>query len=95
MPQPTGFYVRLGWSGWLTLVVVLGLILAIAAVVAVLILGAFVILLPVILAAGLLYYLFPSLWRPKRTSPTDIIEGEYRIVDPRRLEHDLPPDDRS
>jgi len=96
MPQPMGFHVRLGWSGWLTLLIVLGLVIAIAAVVAVLLLGVFVILLPVVLIAALLYYLFPNL-RYRQTGERreqDIIEGEYRVVDPRRLERDPPPDDR-
>src|SRR5262245_17680572 len=98
MPQPMGFRIRLGWSGWLYLVLALGLILAVASVVAVLLLGAFIVLLPVIVVAALLYYLFPSLryrrqgqWRRER----DIVEGDYRVVDPTRLELDPPPSDRT
>ena len=95
MPQPMGFYVRLGWSGWFTVVIVLGLVLAIAAVVATLVLGAFIILLPVALISALLFYLFPGLRRrPGRRAQVEIIEGEYRVVDPHQLERDTPPPDR-
>ena len=92
-----GFRVRMGWSGWLTLVIVLGLVLAVAAVVAMLLLGLFIVLLPVALASALLLYLFPGLRnrRPRGPHDPDIIDGEYRIVDPRRLERDTEPGDRA
>jgi hypothetical protein len=97
MPQPMGFHVRLGWSGWFTLLIALSLILAIAAVVATLVLGAFIILLPVALISALLFYLFPGLrrQRPGQRGQVEIIEGEYRVVDPHQLERDTPPADRS
>lgn len=90
MQQPMGFRVRMGWSGWLTLVIVLGLILAVAAVVATLLLGLFIVLLPVALLSALLLYLFPSLRNrsPRGPPDPDIIDGEYRIVDPHQLERD-------
>lgn len=97
MPQPMGFHVRLGWSGWLILVIVLGIVFAIAAIVAMVLLGAFIVLLPIALISALLFYLFPSL-RPRGTrqkAEADIIEGEYRIVDPRQVERDVPPGDRT
>jgi hypothetical protein len=96
MPQPMGFRVRMGWSGWLVLLISLGVVFAIAAVVAIVLLGAFIVLLPVVLISTLLFYLFPGL-RPRRAGPradADIIEGEYRVVDPRQLDRDVPPDDR-
>ena len=86
MPQPMGFHVRLGWSGWFTLLIALGLILVVAAVVAVLLLGVFIILLPVVFVGAVLYYLFPGLryrQQSERREP-DIVEGEYRVVDPTR-----------
>ena len=96
MPQPMGFHVRLGWSGWFTLLIALGLVLAVASVLAVVLLGVFLILLPIALVGALLYYLFPGLryrqqdqWREP-----DIIEGDYRVVDPRQLERDSSPDDQ-
>ena len=96
MPQPMGFHVRLGWSGWLTLLIVLGLVFAIAAAVAIVVLGVFIVLLPVVLVSALLFYLFPSLRhrRGGKMGETDIIEGEYRVVDPRQLEREPPPGDR-
>jgi hypothetical protein len=56
----------------------------------------FIVLLPIMLVAGLLYYLFPSLRypRPGQQDETDIIEGEYRIIDPRQIDRDSPSDDR-
>jgi len=95
MSQPMGFHVRLGWSGWLTLLIGLGLVLAIAAVVATIVLGAFLILLPIALVSALLFYLFPGLRpRPGRRAQVEIIEGEYRVVDPHQLERDTPPAER-
>ena len=97
MPQPIGFHGRLGWSGWLTLLIVLGLVFAVAAVVAVLLLGVFIVLLPVVLVSALLFYLFPGLRqrRPGQRGEFDVIEGEYRVIDPRQLERDSPPGDRT
>lgn len=92
-----GFHVRLGWSGWLTLLIVLGLVFAVAAVVAIFLVGVFIVLLPVALFSALLLYLFPSLRnrRPRGPRETDIIDGEYRIVDPRQLERDRETDGRA
>ena len=97
MPQPMGFHLRLGWSGWLTLLIVFGLVIAIAAAVAIVVLGVFIVLLPIVLISALLFYLFPSLRRRRggKMGETDIIEGEYRIVDPRQLEQDVPPGDHT
>jgi hypothetical protein len=97
MPQPMGFYVHLGWSGWLRLLIGLGLVLAVAAVVAIFLLGVFIVLLPVALVSALLLYFFPSLRnrRPRGPHDPDIIDGEYRIVDPRQLEREREPGDRS
>ena len=98
MPQPMGFHVRLGWSGWLTLLIVLGLVFAIAAIVA--------IRSPRRVhraAAGRAHQRASVLFvpRPQTATPgakereADIIEGEYRVVDPRQLERDVPPGDRA
>jgi hypothetical protein len=95
MPQPIGFQLRLGWSGWLALVLVLGLIFAVAAAVAVVLVAALVVLLPIALIAAFVYYLFPGLrYRPPgQKHEADIIEGNYRVVDPRPLERDRLPHD--
>ena len=93
MPNPGGFQLRLGWSGWLALIVVLGLVLAVAAVVSVLLIGAMLVILPVAIIAALLYYLFPGLRprAPHQQREPEIIEGEYRVVDPSRIERDRLP----
>ena len=95
MPQPGGFQLRLGWSGWLAVAIVLGLIFTLAAALAVVLIAVFVILLPVVLVAAVVYYLFPGL-RQRQPSPwreADIIEGSYRVIDPRPIERDRLPDD--
>jgi len=92
MPQPMVFHFRLGWSGWLRL----ALALAIGTAMAVLLLGIFILLiLPVMVLGALIYYFFPGLKYRHRdpTRDTDVIEGEYRVVDPTRLGLD-PPSDR-
>lgn len=96
MPQPMGFRVRMGWSGWLVLLISLGVVFAIAAVVAIVLLGAFILLLPIVLISTLLFYLFPGLRprRPGRPADPDIIEGEYRVIDPGQIDRDVSPDDR-
>jgi uncharacterized membrane protein YjjP (DUF1212 family) len=93
MPQPMGFRIRLGWSGWLALV----LALAIAAAIALLVLGLFIILVPVMVLGAVVHYFFPGLRRRRQAQrhAQDIVEGEYRVIDPTRLELDPPPSDRT
>jgi hypothetical protein len=95
MPQPS-FYVRLGWSGWLTLLISVVLVLTVAAVLAIVLLGVFIILLPVVLVGAALYYFFPSLRTRHRGqwSEPDIIEGDYRVVDPTQIRIEPPETDR-
>ena len=95
MPQPS-FHVRLGWSGWLTLLIALALVLTVAAVLAVVLLGVFILLLPVVLVGAALYYFFPSLRTRHREQwrETEIIEGEYRVVDPSQIKIEPPDSDR-
>src|SRR5687767_7640049 len=96
MPHPTAFQLRLGWSGWLALLLVLGLIFAVAAAVAVVLVAVMLILLPVALIAALVYYLFPGLRyrQPGQPREPEIIEGHYRIIDPTRIERDPSSDER-
>lgn len=70
--------------------------LTVAAIVAVVLLGVFVILLPVVLAGAVLYYFFPSLRTRHRYQQreTEIIEGEYRVVDPSQIKIEPPEADR-
>jgi uncharacterized membrane protein len=96
MPQPS-FHVRLGWSGWLSLLIALALVLTVAAVLAVVLLGVFIILLPVVIISAVVYYFFPSLRNRYREQwrETEIIEGEYRVVDPSQIRIDHPDNDRT
>jgi hypothetical protein len=96
MPQPS-FHVRLGWSGWLSLLIALVLVLTVAAVVAIVLLGVFIILLPVVIVGAVVYYFFPSLRNRYRDQwpETEIIEGEYRVVDPSQIRIDPPESDRT
>jgi hypothetical protein len=95
MPQPGGFRLQLGWSGWLALVIVLGLIVGLAAALAVVLITVFLFLLPVALVAALVYYLFPGLRQrqPHQWREPDIIEGEYRVIDPRPIDRERLPKD--
>jgi hypothetical protein len=95
MQQPMGFQLRLGWSGWLALLIAFGCLLAVAAALAVFLLAVFVIVLPVALVAALLYYLFPGLRHrsPGWKGEAEIIEGNYRVVVPQQL--DRPRDEES
>jgi len=93
MPQPTGFQLRLGWSGWLALLVAFGCVLAVAAAVAVFLLAVFIVMLPVALIVALLYYFFPGLRHrsPDWKGEPEIIEGNYRVIVPRQLEREDEP----
>jgi len=77
---------------WLALVAG---VLAIAFAVALFLLSltVFLVLLPVIFVIGGLYYLFG--WkRPanvRRTDSAEIIEGEYRVIQPERIERERNP----
>jgi small neutral amino acid transporter SnatA (MarC family) len=96
MPQPS-FHVRLGWSGWLSLLIALALVLTVAAVLAIVLLGVFIILLPVVIISGVVYYFFPGLRNRYREQwrETETIEGEYRVVDPSQIRIDSPDRDRT
>ena len=96
MPQPS-FHVRLGWSSWLTLLISVVLVLTVAALLAVVLLGVFIILLPVVLIGAVVYYFFPSLRNRYREQwrETEIIEGDYRVVDPSQIKIEPPESDRT
>jgi hypothetical protein len=69
--------------GWLALVLALSAVLAIGVALAIVALGIFVILLPLLVAVTALSYLFPRVrWRQrKKVGEPEIIEGEYRVLD--------------
>jgi uncharacterized membrane protein len=77
---------------WLALVAG---VLAIAFAVALFLLSltVFLVLLPVVFVVGGLYYLFGWKRRPNVRQPhgVEIIEGEYRVVEPERIERDRRP----
>ena len=95
MPQPLEFRFRAysGRVGWLTILMALVLVLVIAVVA----FGALLILAPLMLIAATIYYLFPSLRRSRRrqqgVNQSAIIDGEYRIVEPREGEDKSTRDD--
>jgi uncharacterized membrane protein len=74
---------------WLALVAG---VLAIAFAVALFLLSltVFLVLLPVVFVVGGLYYLFGWKRRPNVRQPDgfDVIEGEYRVLEPERVERD-------
>jgi hypothetical protein len=94
MSRPVGFHLRLGWRGWLALIVALAVMAAIATFALVVVVGILVFVLPLALVAALVLYLFPSLRQrtPPRSADTDIIEGQYRVVD-RRHDRDSASDE--
>jgi hypothetical protein len=48
-------------------------------------LSVLLVVVPIALIAGAVYYLFDGPRRPA-PDPTEIIEGEYRVVEPREIE---------
>lgn len=68
-------------------------VLAVAFAIALLLLSitVFLVLLPVIAVAGGLYYLFGGRRRAadvRRSDSVEIIEGEYRVIEPERIERE-------
>jgi hypothetical protein len=72
-----------------------GLILAIGTVLALVAVGVFLLIIPVILIAGVLYHLFGR--GPRRAAGDHprpdgaIIEGDFRVIETERLELDQKP----
>jgi cobalamin synthase len=90
MTQPRQFRIwpRLGLRGWVTLILALAMTIAILIAITALALGILLFLLPVIAVAALLFYLFPSRFRPgqRRRQETTIIDGEFRVLDAAEIE---------
>jgi hypothetical protein len=88
-PPISPLRLRLGFSGWAAIAASLALLAAIIAALAFLAIGLFVVFLPVMLLAPVLYYFMP---RPKPTHPrrngqktaatkdATIIDGEFRVI---------------
>lgn len=68
-------------SGWKVLLVVGAAALILAAILF-LTLTVLLVVVPIALIAGALFYLFGG----RRTARTSVIEGEYRVVEPREIE---------
>lgn len=79
---------------WLAVLVGIAAI-AFAVALVLLSLTVFLVLLPVIAIASGLYYLFGRrrVAQPRHSGSVEIIEGEYRVVEPERI--DRPRDPRS
>jgi cobalamin synthase len=79
---------RLGFRGWVTLILVLAVSVAALVAVAAIALGILLFLLPALAVGALLFYLFPSKFRQARHPPNGgtTIDGEFRVVDAAELE---------
>ena len=77
---------------------ILALVLAMVVAIGILALGLFIVVTPVVLVAGVAYYLFRKIVpRPaprQSTTGADIIEGEFRVVDPNAPTISAPERDR-
>jgi hypothetical protein len=95
MTQPGEFRIwpRLGLRAWVTLIVTLVVTAAILIAIAAIAFGILLFLLPVFALGALLYYLFPSKFRPayyRHTRQSEIIDGEFRVVDAVEIERKRP-----
>jgi hypothetical protein len=84
MTQPGEFRIwpRLGLRAWVTLIVFLVMTAALLIVFAAIAFGLLLFLLPVFAVGAILFYLFPSRFRPTQRWRKDdtIIDGEFRVV---------------
>jgi membrane protein implicated in regulation of membrane protease activity len=90
MPQPLYFRFRSrpGLTGWARILIVLALIIALMLVIAIVAIGVFLFVLPVLAVSALVYYLLPRArrrsGRPDHSNASggpQIIDGEFRVVD--------------
>ena len=98
MTQPGQFRIwpRLGLRGWTILIVWLAVLIAVLIAFTVIAFGIFLFLLPVLAIVTLLYYLFPSRFRPahsSRTKDAAIIDGEFRVVGSAEIERKRPEEE--
>jgi len=87
MTQPQDPFIRprIGFRAWASIIAGLIIAVAILSAIAVVALGVFLFLLPFILLIALLYYFFPSQFRPRRyrrSRSVTIIDGEFHVVNP-------------
>ena len=83
---------RLGFKGWLTILVALTVVVAIGVAIAIVAVSVFLFLLPVLAVAAAIYYLLWRLrvYRARQQAPKEpvIIDGEFRILDAAEIERD-------
>jgi hypothetical protein len=95
MPQPMEFRIRgLGLRGWLMILVSISVAMAIVVAIAVVAVGVFLFLLPLLVVAGIFYYLFGrTKFRPrnKQGKGPVIIDAEFHVVDASEIERKPPP----
>jgi membrane protein implicated in regulation of membrane protease activity len=91
-PMEFQFRTRSGLGVWLTILAAMALIVAIGILAATVAFGLFLILAPVILLAAVLNYFFPRAGfrqeRKRHPGAPNIIDGEYRVVEPCVVEPD-------
>ena len=88
-PQDSPIRLRIGVGTWARIIIGLIVVAGILIAVAVVAVGVFLFLLPVIAITALLYYLFPSWFRTRRyrrSGGVTIIDGEFRVVNPAETE---------
>ena len=94
MTQPGQFRIwpRLGLRGWIFLILWLTILVAVVITFTLIAFGIFLFLLPALAIVTLLYYLFPSPRRApaRRSEDATIIDGEFRVVEPRKIEQEPP-----
>ena len=74
-------------SGW-KLLLAAGAAAVVIAAILFLTLTVLLIVVPIALIAGALYYVFGG----RRPAPATVIEGEYRVVEPREIGRDRTPE---
>jgi hypothetical protein len=82
-----------GLKGWLRIFVAIAVLLAIAVAVAVVAVGVLLFLLPMLVVASAVYYLFGrSRFRGRygRTKAPMVIDGEFRILDAAEIDRKPP-----
>lgn len=100
-PPKSSIRIQFGLSGWVAIISALAIFSVLVAAIAFLAVGLFVILLPILLIAPVLYYFMPNL-RPKvvplnggetqwETKGHTVIDGDFRVVDACEVEGNAKP----
>jgi small-conductance mechanosensitive channel len=92
-PMEIRFHSRPGLRFWLTILIAMALLAAIVFVFTLIAVGVFVVLVPVLAVAAVLYRILPKSWfaqRRRKAADSTIIDGEFRVLDASEAER-LPP----